>query len=518
MATMRESLIIVLLNYKLIFLLVYPLLLIFLFSLDIFGAKSTGNAWLYITFLMIGFWILEPLPIGVTSLIPLVLFPLLAVLNTKKTCFNYFHDLNMTLIAALLLGLSAEMCNLHTRTSLRIIKLVGFRYHLLSLFFTILTIAISMFFSNTTTTCFMMVIVKEVLHQMDDMGLAKMWLDEDQQNPTHLTKGFYLGTAYMATIGGLGTLMGSGTNLAFHELVPTNFGVWFALNLLLIILTAVPTWAILQYWYLGWGRPSSRDSLAITFTTEEIEIANENLNKKLSQLEKWSHHEIFVLIIIIVSVVLLFLRRVTFMNPWPTWITETKVGDATTLTIFTVLLFVVPSRPEFWHIYDKDESKRPIKTSPGLITWKWANQRMHWSLIFVMGGAFALADALDRNGYIKFWDYDALSYDKQIVGVLVTVVVMTQFMANADLVKIFVPLMVSIGKRFSDVPQMYYMLPVVWCCSFAFVLPVGTPPNAIVGVMGNIKTVEFVKIGLVVLLVAIVMMCAIFFLLVHRIW
>ncbi|XP_044260758.1 protein I'm not dead yet-like [Tribolium madens] len=518
MVEFKESCIVTLLNYKLIFIIVYPLILIFIFFLNLFGSNSTGNSWVYISILMIGFWILEPLPVGVTSLIPLILFPLLGVLNTKKTCFNYFHDLNMTTIGALILGLAVEMSNLHSRVSLRIIKLVGFRYRLLSLVFTIATIAISMWFSNTTTTCFMMVIVKEVLHQMDEIGLAKMWFEDENQNPTRVTKCFFIGTAYAATIGGLGTLMGSGTNLAFVELVTINFGTWMGLNLLMVLGIMVPTWAVMQWWYLGWGRPMSLDASAITFTSEQIETASVNFEKKIQELGKWSIHEILVFVVVVVTVVLLFFRRVTFMDPWPTWITEAQVGDATTLTIFTVLLFVIPSVPEFWHIYDKDETKRPTKMSPGLITWKFANQRMHWSLIFIMGGAFALAGALDKNKYINYWDYEPLTYHKQILAVLASILVMTQIMTNADLVKIFVPLMTSIGKRFSDIPEMYYMLPVVWCCSFAFVLPVATPPNAIVAVMGNIKTIEFVKIGIVVLFVAIVIMCGISFLLVPKIW
>lgn len=207
---------------------------------------------------------------------------------------------------------------------------IGFRYRFLNMFLTITVVVMSMWLSNTVTICLMLPIIKGVLQQLEECGLAKMWEQDESKPdiklPTRVTKCFYIGAAYTATIGGLGTLMGSGTNLAFHDLVYVGFGNWLALNFVPMLAILILTWGLFQWWYMGMLRPSSNDFWDITFTIEEMQEAERNLEEKLEENGKITYYEIIVSVLLGLAVVGLFFRRATFMDAWPSWITETIVS------------------------------------------------------------------------------------------------------------------------------------------------------------------------------------------------
>jgi sodium-dependent dicarboxylate transporter 2/3/5 len=190
--------------------------------------------------------------------------------------------------------------------------------------------------------------------------------------------------------------------------------------------------------------------------------------------------------------------------------------------IVVVLLFIFPARLDFLHVFDKDESKRPTAPSTGLITWRYIHQKMHWSLIFLMGGGFALADGIKNSGMGELVaDQLAAIAGLPRLSVLVLsslmAMVVTQFTSNAAVANILLPIVASVAKK-AEVHPMYLMMPVCLACSFAFCLPVSTPPNAIAAAPCNMRTFEMIKVASVIEVIAMVMLIAIFPFLGSLIW
>ncbi|RZC32483.1 I'm not dead yet-like, partial [Asbolus verrucosus] len=287
-----------------------------------------------------GYWVFEVLPYAVTALIPLVLFPLMGVLDTKVTSMQYMKDSNMMFIGGLIIALAVEYCNLHTRISLHAIKLIGCSYRRLNFGLVTLTMLISMWISNTAATAMMTPIIEAVLMQLEEQGMSKMFEESENpeaekedpslRKPTRATMCFYISTAYAATIGGLGCIVGSGTNLVFKGIYETHFkegeGVdfnkWLGANIPLMLLIMYPSWIWIQIWYMGLCRPNSKDAKEINVGKEGEEITRKVLVGKLEEMGKCSTHEILVGIMFVIVVLLWFFRRPGFMPGWPKLITE----------------------------------------------------------------------------------------------------------------------------------------------------------------------------------------------------
>ncbi|CAH1382338.1 unnamed protein product [Tenebrio molitor] len=523
--------------WKTIFIIVYPLALLPIFLMN----NTPAMRCLYVVVLMAGFWVLEVLPLAVTAMIPLALFPTMGILDTKKTSMAYFKDSNMMFVGGLIIALAIEFCNLHTRISLHAIKLIGCSYRRLNFGLVTLTMLVSMWISNTAATAMMIPIIEAVLAELEGQGLGRVFekeenedpeaeIDPQMQRPTRVTMCFYIGTAYAASIGGLGCIVGSGTNLALKGIYETEFkdspGVdfnkWLAANVPLMVAIMYPTWVWMQFWFMGLGRPNSADAKAINVGKEGEEVTRRVLSDKLHEMGRLSNHEVMVGIMFVFAVMLWFLRRPGFMKGWPEYITDTTVGDACAAMIVVVLLFIFPARLDFLHVFDKDESKRPTAPSTGLITWRYIHQKMHWSLIFLMGGGFALADGIKNSGMGELVaDQLAAIAGLPRLSVLVLsslmAMVVTQFTSNAAVANILLPIVASVAKK-AEVHPMYLMMPVCLACSFAFCLPVSTPPNAIAAAPCNMRTFEMIKVASVIEVIAIVMLIAIFPFLGSLIW
>lgn len=201
--------------------LIWPLILLPIILYDNVPAMRC----LFCVCLMAGYWITECMPISATALIPVVFFPTMGILNSDKTSMCYMKETNVMFIGGLLIAIAVEYCQLHRRIALTVISIVGCSPKRLNLGMTVCTMFISMWISNTAATAMMLPIVEAMLVELESQKIVKMYEEEvvvtdpdfdvTTVTPTRNTICNYLTIAYSASIGGVGTMVGTGTNLTF---------------------------------------------------------------------------------------------------------------------------------------------------------------------------------------------------------------------------------------------------------------------------------------------------------------
>ncbi|KAK0095506.1 hypothetical protein PV326_008171 [Microctonus aethiopoides] len=485
---------------------------------------------LYVVALMAMYWVTETLPLPITGMIPIVLYPLMGILSTSATCDAYINDTTMMFFGSLVIAVVIENSGLHMRVALLIIKLIGCSHRKLSLGLFYVTMFISMWISNTAATAMMIPIIETVLLELQAQGLGDMFETDDSnipdttthersKKPTHSTMVYYLSAAYASSIGGIGTIVGSGTNLTlkgiyeerFKHSPGINFASWMLYSVPTMLLIGFLTWLWLQIMYMGLFRPQSKDARAIDIGEQGEKVATAVIDKKYKELGPITWYESIIGFLFILVVLLWFFRKPGFIRGWPSYITDLPVKDSTAAIAFTIILFAIPSKLDFLRAFDKDPAKRPTKLSPALIDWKIIHTKMHWSLIFVLGGGFAIATGSADSGLSTMLG-EALGRLKNINVVATLFIVclfaeiVTELTANVAVANIILPVLAEMCVAI-HVHPLYLMLPAALCCSFSFHLPVGTPPNAIAAAASHIKTKDFIIAGIGPTIVTLFITC-----------
>ncbi|XP_070169829.1 protein I'm not dead yet-like [Polyergus mexicanus] len=496
--------------------IIWPLILIPILTLE--SDKPLAMKCLYVVALMAMFWVTEVLPLPVTGMIPVVLYPLMGIMSTNETCLCYMNDTTMMFLGSLVIAVVIENSGLHMRMALFIIKTIGCSHRRLTLGLFFVTMFISMWISNTAATAMMIPIMETVLIELEAQGLGNMFVQREEvaeeesaetsKRPTHSTMVYYLVAAYASSLGGIGTIVGSGTNLTlkgflekrFPDSPGINFASWMLYSVPSMLLMSFVTWLWLQVMYMGLFKPESKDARAIDIGQQGERVAAAVIEKKYKELGPITWHESSVGVLFILVVLLWFFRNPGFMPGWAGYITNLSVKDSTAAICVTILFFIIPSKLDFLHAFDKNPHKRPTKPSPGLITWKMINQKMHWSLIFVLGGGFAISAGSTTSGLSAMLGQSLISLQKiNVVAILLIVCFfaenVTELTANVAVANIILPVLAEMCVAIKIHP-LYLMLPAAICCSFSFHLPVGTPPNAIASAAGHIKTRDFMIAGI----------------------
>lgn len=196
--------------------------------------------------------------------------------------------------------------------------------------------------------------------------------------------------------------------------------------------------------------------------------------------------------------------------------------DATAALIVVLLMFIIPARPDFIYIFSKDETKRPKIASPALITWKTIQQKMPWGLIFLLGGGFALAEASKASGMSQLIA-DHLHGLAELPPYAVLVIsstfatLLTQFSSNVAVANVILPVLAEIALV-AKVHPLYLMMPAALCCSFAYCLPVSSPPNAIAAAPCSMPSTEMIKAGMGVAVISLAVLFGVFPFLAPLIW
>ncbi|OXU28570.1 hypothetical protein TSAR_004782 [Trichomalopsis sarcophagae] len=471
---------------------------------------------LYTVALMAMFWVTEVIPLPITGIIPIFLYPLMGVMDTAQTCNCYMNDTTMMFVGSLVVAVAIEHSGLHMRVALLIIKTIGCSHRKLSLGLFFVTMFISMWISNTAATAMMLPIVEKVLTELEAQGLGVMFVQEKESDeesespkrPTKLTMSYYLAAAYASSLGGIGTLVGTGTNLTmkgiyearFTKSPGINFAAWMVYAVPAMLIMGTLIWLWLQVMYMGMFRSESEDAKAVNIGPEGEKIATTVIENKYKELGPITWHESSVGFLFVSIVLLWFFRKPDFIRGWPTYITNLTVKDSTSAAGLIILLFILPARLDFLHSFSRDPSKRPTKPSASLISWKIINQKMHWSLIFVLGGGFAIAAGSQSSGLSSMLGHALIGLKTMNPFWILFIVTLfaetaTELTSNVAVANIILPVLAEMSVAIQIHP-LYLMVPAALGCSFSFHLPVGTPPNAIVSAAGKIKTKDFIIAGI----------------------
>lgn len=528
-------------------------------------ATSTKEAaCAYVIALMAVYWCTEVLPLAVTALLPTILFPVLGIMESKDVCVQYLKDTNFLFVGGLMVAVAVEHWDLHKRIALRVLLLVGVRPALLMLGFMLVTAFLSMWISNTATTAMMVPIVQAVLdqlhrgedpdpdrtettpgthlrpvsytgpatevqvgpeqkgHSVPQTVVQSLELEEvsdsEEEERLRRSKGLLLSVCYAASIGGIATLTGTGPNLVLvgqmSQLFPdngdvVNFASWFGFAFPTMLLMLLFAWIWLQFLYIGcklfrtWGCGSS--------PSEKEQAAYRLIQDQHRSLGPISYAQCSVLLLFCLMVALWFTRDPRFMDGWATNLFNSNkeyVTDATVSLFVAVLLFVLPSEPPtylcFWRTAPSESS---MSSGPALLTWQVTQKKMPWNIMLLLGGGFALAKGSEESGLSRWLGQQMAplqSIPPWAVAVLICLLVatFTECASNVATATLFLPILASMAQSMALNP-LYVMIPCTLSASFAFMLPVATPPNAIVFSYGYLKVSDMARTGVVMNIIGI---------------
>jgi sodium-dependent dicarboxylate transporter 2/3/5 len=437
--------------------------------------------------LMAVWWITEAIPIPATALLPMALFPLLGVMNGATVAHEYFNSIIFLFVGGFILALAMQRWDLHRRIALLTILFVGSGARRIIFGFMLATFVMSMWVSNTATTMMMVPMALAVITQLRSGA--------DESRITTIDKfavALLIGIAYAASIGGLATLIGTPPNLVFArqvtilfpELPEISFAQWmiFALPFALIFLGIC--WLLLTKLFLG---------------KRKLGVGVELFRKEYSQLGPMRYQEWVVMISFSLMALLWIFRKSITVGEFriPGW-TEILpvpwfVDDGVIAITVALLLFVIPARD---------------KHKPRIMNWETA-KRLNWGIVLLFGGGFALAAGFVESGLTQWLSHNLSGFAGAPSGLIVGSIsagmtFLTELTSNTASTQMLLPALGAFAES-NSIHPLLILIPATLSASCAFMLPVATPPNAIVFGSGEIKMSQMIRAGLIMNLIGIVL-------------
>jgi len=516
--------------WKTFIVILLPLLLL---PLPIIGQTQEARAGYGIIIIAV-FWMTEALPLAITSLLPVVLFPLLGVMSTTRVCPNYMKEASMMFMGSIFVALAVERCNLHQRIALKVLTLVGARPRWLLLGIMLTTMFLSMWISNTATAALMVPIVKSVIHQLlkgdEQLDTAMLPLkmsetpplekeltinqldqpDENTQRKNfsvepsqhqNLRTCFFLSVAYCSNIGGTGTQTGAGPQMVLKGILQDlygpetglNFATWMTFSMPGMLINIFLTWIWLQYLFIGFKQ--------VKHNKIKEKQVNHTIRTQYNQLGPITFQEVSTIVLFSICILLWFFRNPTFIGKnvgWGRFFPLVHVDDVTPVMFIVAVFFVIPAKPKFWFLRPTGE-RGPEVPSEAILDWEYIQKKTPWGVFLIAGAGFALSDVSKESGLsvwlgTKLTSLEVLPPFALLLAICLMTASVTEMFSNSATAGIILPIIAKMAE-ISHINPLSLMVPVAVTCSYAFMLPAASPPNTIVFEAAKIRLIDMIKAG-----------------------
>ncbi len=457
-------------------------LVLFVFPLP--GLSPQGRAILASTVWVALWWITEAIPIAATALLPIMLFPLSGGIAISDTVPGYSHPYIFLFVGGFIIAIAIEKWNLHRRMALMIINAVGSNKKQIILGFMLATGFLSMWISNTATAAMMLPIGMALVSQVGH--------GQSGTTDPAFGKALMLSIAYSASIGGVATLIGTPPNLVLSGVISSAYGInitffqWFSIGFPFALLLMALCWYYLTHF-------------AFTFTGDSIPGGKSDMQQELKSLGKISVEERRVLMVFVLTALAWMLQSYLLQPFFP------AIDDTIIAISAAVVLFVLPSG----------------KKGERLLYWE-DTLRLPWGAILLFGGGIALARGFEISGLAEWigLQFNAL----QGIHILLLLVVLvaavnflTEITSNLATTAMILPILASLAVV-ADVHPFVLMVGAAMAASCAFMLPVATPPNAIVFGSGHISISDMMRAGFTLNVMSIVVVTLLVYFLLPLLW
>ena len=460
---------------KQIGLLLGPSFFILLQFLILDGLSSQAITVIALAAWMVCWWITEAVSISVTALLPLVVFPLFDIMSMNEVGANYGSSIVFLFFGGFVLALALEKVNLHKRIALTIIHKTGTTPNRVILGFMIATAFMSMWISNTASTVVMLPIALSVIQLL--VQSDGVFTKEER----HFSLSVMLGIAFSANAGGIATVIGTPPNSVLIGLLENEYNMeisflkWMIIGLPFSVTMIGIIYFVLTRWM---------------FPNKGIEFASSNalIAQKLSDLGPTSPQEKHVLRIFAITVFLWVFR--TLINSFfpSLGLSDTMISVGCAIALFSI----------------------PHQFKKGVFILKWEDtSRLAWGILILFGGGLALAKGMSTTGIVALITDGIANANLNVlftVSLLILLMLfMTELMSNVALVAVLAPVVAGIAIGL-EIPLLYLLIPVTMASSCAFMLPMATPPNAIVFASGYVKVAQMARVGIFINLIAVALL------------
>ena len=464
--------------------------LLFVMTLLFFQPKemsNEANAVLASTLWVAVWWITEAIPIAVTSLLPVVLFPLTGGLELAATTASYGHKYVFLYIGGFMLAIAIERWNLHKRIALNIINFIGTDVKSIILGFMVATAFMSMWISNTATAVMMLPIGMAIVSQLRDNP------NTIENENLIFGKALMLAIAYSASIGGVSTLIGTPPNLILAGVVSDTYGIEITFSKWIVVGFPISLILLMICWkYLT--------SIAFSFQQTEFPGGRSEIKKQLNALGKITYEEKLVLAIFTATAFAWISRSFLLKKYIP------NIDDTIIAIIAGVLLFLIPAA--------RGKARQ-------LLTWEEA-VKLPWGILLLFGGGLALASGFKTSGLAEWIGTQMTLLEGASLFILLFVLIatvnfLTEITSNLATTAMLLPILAPMALAL-DIHPFILMVGATTAASCAFMLPVATPPNAVVFGSGYLTIPDMVKTGIWLNVISILLLSAVVYFLLPQIW
>ena len=429
---------------------------LFLFGLFILLPAPAGlsiEAWrtAAITLLVSIWWMTEPIPIPVTSLLPIILFPLLGVGNVSLNASAYAHPMIFLFMGGFMIALAMQRWNLHRRIALNMVKAIGTQPRSIIAGFMVSSAALSCWISNTAATLMMLPVALSVVELVPKEKDLKTGVSQGELFTTALL----LGLAYAASIGGVGTLIGTPTNTFLVAFLSEQYGYeisfvqWLMVGIPFVIVSLPLAFFVLT-------------RFVFPVTLPEIPGGKQLIESEIEKMGKISRPEVIVASVFVFTAVLWISRP--YLQNWLPGLSDTGIA-----LLGATILFAIPLN---------------LREGQFIMNWEWA-LKLPWGVLLLFGGGLSLAAAISRTG-LAAWVGGILSTLNTwpliilIALAVLLIIFMTELASNTATAAAFLPILASVAIVGLEQNPLLLVIPATMAASCAFMLPAATPPNAIV--------------------------------------